>query len=110
MKIKNLYTKILKNASEIAYYQNMLLENKVWHEENFYLNEGYATEKGVLEIVIDRGEKKYAIVIYNDYGDIRWIVVPEKVWKFLAKGRKLKSALATPMARYYGYKALERKN
>lgn len=33
MKIKNLYTKILKNASEIAYYQNMLLENKVWHVE-----------------------------------------------------------------------------
>lgn len=99
---------MLKNASLIAYYQNMLLEKKVWHEENFYLNEGYAIEKGVLEIVIDRGVKKFAIVISNDYGDSRWVIVPEKIWKFLAKGRKLRSALATPMARHYGYKYIEK--
>lgn len=107
--MENLKKRILKNASEIAYYQNMLLEKKIWHRENYYLNEGYTTEKGELEIIVDRGIKRYAIVIYNDYGDYRWTIVPEKIWKYLAKGRKLRSALATPMARYYAYKSIERR-
>lgn len=107
---ENLHKKILKNASQIAYYQNILNNSIKLLLENFpyYRN---VSKKEILEEVLLLNEGDPHIAVYDDQfrKDFDYYPVPIKIYMYLAKGRKLKSALATPMARYYGYKALERK-
>lgn len=92
MKNENIYKKILSNASEIAYFMNIFNE---------------------LEEVVfayDKRHKKHVMSGFNiEDGSFFAITIPVKVAKFLIKGRDLRSGLATPMARHYAYKALERK-
>ena len=84
------YKQILKNASEITYYQDVFND---------------------LEDVsfIQGRHDKWLITGYDMDGYLFAITIPYKVVKFLIKGRQLKCGLATPMARYYAYKALQRK-
>lgn len=85
------YEQMLANASEIQHYMNIL----------------EASEYCEVIHTMDKGYQIYFLLPESNIG-ASWIDVPEKVGKFLAKGRKLRSGLASPMARYYGYRALER--
>lgn len=64
----------------------------VSHKKHYYLN---------YEQKSDDGEENYQG--FQEFeGEWKWLF-----W-FLLKGRKLKSGLATPMARYYAYKAVDK--
>lgn len=77
----NKYKKMLENASTIQYYKNVLDS----------CNDSY----------ISCIDGMYYIVCSNyNY------ILPKQTALFLLKGRKLKGGLATPMQRYYAYRAL----
>lgn len=91
---------MLDNAGDIQYYRNILnsslcagfkIEDVLYMYDgfNFWLI-GYETDS--------RG----------DIIDERYWLIERKIALFLLKGRKLRSGLATPMARYYGHLALEK--
>lgn len=80
--------KMLRNAGEIQYYANILFDN----EYNYI-----AKSCGVW--VIRHYQEGYGLIDSE---------IPEKIAKFFIKGRVLRSALATAMARYYGHRAVQR--
>ena len=75
------FQKMLENASTIQYYKTILDNDS--------------------DIIITVNSHGYVIVCH-DYD----ISVPTNTALFLLKDRKLKGGLATPMQRYYAYRAL----
>ena len=98
----------LENAGTLQYYFNMI--QCVEEEDGFW--ELYVQK----ETIGGRRNKKYAGTyrIYAQFCHEQFGLtqydeeIPKWVYKFLIKGRKLRSGLGSPMARYYGWRALER--
>lgn len=88
--IKN---RILENASNIQYYLNII--NNSYNEYELYKLDG-AYRLEVWEYGGNYQPKNYILNINK------------KIFMFLVKDRKLKSGLSNPMARFYGYKAINK--
>lgn len=96
MKTKEKYERMLNNASDIQYILN-LAEGFDYEWNYALLNEPFISHNKVVA--------PYTLQYVGQNG---WEFYPLKKWeyKFLLKGRLLRAGLATPMARYYGYKAI----
>lgn len=89
---KKILERMLQNAGDIQYYTNML-------EDEDMLFEVYRLD----------GKTHYVFLCFTkENGFVGEMEIPKKIGRFILKGRKLRSGLATPMARFYGYRALSR--
>lgn len=91
--MKKKYKYMLENAGRIQYLENLITSyDGSWDFQLDYYPE----------------ENEYYLLYANDDG--RWTLHQLEEWefKFLLKGRKLRSGLSTPMARYYGWKAINK--
>ena len=111
-KQKRIFEKILGNASSIQYFQNIIDSSERY---SFEINEHDVYELVDGEEVFLSHEKHYYLCyeqIDNDGELYQGFQEFDEEWlwlfNFLLKGRKLKSGLATPMARYYAYKAVDK--
>ena len=86
---KSKYEYMLDNAGEIQHCMNVM-------QNCSYL--------------YDDGKRGYMVAVTEDSeGEETHWYVSKKALIFTAKGRKLRSALKSPMGRYYGHKYLKRK-
>lgn len=91
--------KALEFASSVQYFMNIYEEGG---EINFCVP-SFNTRH------YDRQEEpSYTITYTDDEGYYITRVIPREVALFILTGKKLTGGLSTPMARYYGYRALER--
>lgn len=89
------YEKMLKNAGVIQYYLN-IIDGDEWAEKDIFPFFWY-----------DNDNDTWWLAYHEESGDWTACGCPFWVVKFFVKGRKLRSSLASPMARYYGWRALE---
>lgn len=112
MSKKRIFEKMLGNASTIQYFQNIINSSERY---SFELKENDVYELVDGEEVFLSHEKHYYLYyeqidnngeLYQGFQEFE----DEWIWLFwfLLKGRKLKSGLATPMARFYAYKAVDK--
>lgn len=91
IKIKKI---MLENASKIHHYQNIVessFEYELYMLDNCYYLETWEDNEN------NRYQPQH--YIFN---------IDKKIFMFLVKGRKLRSGLSSPMARYYGYKSINK--
>lgn len=90
---KEKFEKMLNNASNIQYLLNLVKDSE-WNLlfEPCIGRHGKVLGPHTLQYVTSEGWCYYPLT--------------EKEYRFLLKGRGLRSGLATPMSRYYGYKAI----
>ena len=89
------YLNMLRNAGIIQWHANILFDEEFVHDESdlhYFWTDG---EKWWLAYHDENGH-------WTDCECSFWVV------KFFIKGRKLRGGLATPMARYYGWKAIRK--
>lgn len=86
------FREMLNNASQIQHALNILKTNK----DHKMIIDGNKFIIGSGEVIFE-GESYFW----------RTDTFPRWVGEFILKGRKLRSGLATPMARYYGYQVLD---
>lgn len=92
------YRYMLENAGRIQHIKNVLQGCEEWD--------------GEYELVSDKRRYGTFGFFYRIPGENNgeWQLLELSDWefKFLIKNRKFKSGLATPMARYYGWKAINK--
>lgn len=98
---------MLNNAGRIQYLMNVLEDSY----DYLFLTWEEAVEN---HFVSPRKHKinDYVLITWHDSESssvMRYDYLGKSEYKFLIKGRAMHSGLATPMARYYAWKALERK-
>lgn len=87
---------MLENAGEIQHCMNLLAQDGV-------LDVYYTYDRRT-----DEEKMHYCIWYVDDFdGESYRYFIEKKVWMFFMKGRCLRSDLASPMARYYAWQALE---
>lgn len=94
--MKNLEAKklMLENASKIQHYQNIIdssFEYELYKMDGLYYLETW-----------EDNESRYFPPHHYIFN------IDKKIFMFLVKDRKLKSGLSNPIARYYGYKAINK--
>ena len=114
MKTKKEFKNMLANASTIQYWANVLEGTRVKYYPNG--REESFDPYGYYEAKCDPGFRPWYIYPHWEYYDTesnRWVDLPTDkevmaAIRFIIKRRKLKGGLANPMARYYGYRAIEK--
>ncbi len=96
----NKFKQILTNAGEIQHWLDIFNSSK--YNEILFVESHCENDRRNGQTFIP---PHYEMYVWNE-GQAYYMYMPEKVARFIVKGRNLKSGVSSPMARYYGWKSL----